>query len=163
MSLLSVLFHSREKALAAIGSRCFEGGIYRHYEGGTRTTLHLAIEEATGREVVVYEDEKGKVRTCLPDSFFSVKGMDGGYLPKLKFIKRAEDTTDSNLAGIGVYQHYKGGVYTALYLAIDDDTGREVVIYRGDDRRVWSRPSDSFYSVLADNDKYISRFELLKN
>jgi hypothetical protein len=44
-----------------------------------------------------------------------------------------------------VYRHYKGGHYEVVCVALDEETGRRLVVYRGlADGRVWSRSLWSF-------------------
>lgn len=64
-------------AVAAIGQQVFEGGVYRHYKGGSYTTVCEATEEATGRSVVVYRNAEGRVWTRPTKDFFSVANQDG--------------------------------------------------------------------------------------
>jgi len=44
----------------------------------------------------------------------------------------------------GSYQHFKGGFYTVLGEASDSETQALVVIYMGEDGRIWSRPKAMF-------------------
>lgn len=45
----------------------------------------------------------------------------------------------------GTYEHYKGGLYTVLYVAMHTETGEELVVYQSlCDGRMWVRPRSMF-------------------
>ena len=52
----------------------------------------------------------------------------------------------------GLYKHFKGGKYIALYLAKHTETGERLVIYCNDED-VYARPLDMFMSEV-DREKY---------
>jgi hypothetical protein len=56
-------------------------------------------------------------------------------------------------------RHYKGGEYTILCEAFvkEPDTLERVIVYRGDDNRVFVRPEENFMEYLEDKGCY--RFE----
>ncbi len=44
-----------------------------------------------------------------------------------------------------LYQHFKGGLYTVLYIALDTSTEKENVVYRSVvDGRVFTRPLENW-------------------
>lgn len=51
----------------------------------------------------------------------------------------------------GVYLHFKGGIYTTVCEATEESTLRQVVVYRGVDGKVWTRPRENFFSVTTDS------------
>lgn len=69
----SVLFdflRVQKAAMATIGERILEGGVYRHYRGGLYTTVCEALVLDTETPVVVYRDEAGKTWTRPTQQFF---------------------------------------------------------------------------------------------
>ena len=67
----------------------------------------------------------------------------------------------------GVYRHFKGKQYFVEGVAIDSETGEEVVVYRQlyGERKLFVRPKEMFLSEI-DREKYPNvagkyRFELI--
>jgi hypothetical protein len=58
----------------------------------------------------------------------------------------------------GSYRHYKGGMYTTLCEAKVEATGERVVVYRGSDGAVWTRPTDEFFGVANNGGTLVARF-----
>lgn len=69
-------------AAAAIGPRIFEGGRYRHFEGGFWTTVGEATD-AAGTAVVVYRDNEWRLRTLPTKDFFSVVNQAGKLVARV--------------------------------------------------------------------------------
>lgn len=66
---------------------------------------------------------------------------------------------------IGVYRHYKGGIYKIVTLACHTETLEWYVVYESQERKkqglpsVWVRPYDMFIEeIVVEGDK-IKRFE----
>ncbi len=52
------------------------------------------------------------------------------------------------------WEHYKGGQYTVICMAICSETGKELVIYRSDEKRnVYARPLEMWFSTIATIDR----------
>lgn len=57
------------------------------------------------------------------------------------------------------WQHYKGGRYTLLCVALNEKTLNPEVIYASEAGLIWARPLESFLgSVLDKNDAAVPRF-----
>lgn len=76
-------------ALDAVGARVTEGGTYRHYKGGSYTTICQATVEATGKPVMVYRSEDGRIWTRPLDEFFGVTHNNGTIVPRFRFVPSA--------------------------------------------------------------------------
>ncbi len=58
----------------------------------------------------------------------------------------------------GIYQHFKGGKYEALFLAKHSETQEEMVVYRNEKGEVWVRPR-AMWDEYVERDGYSgSRF-----
>lgn len=70
---------------------------------------------------------------------------------------------------LGVYKHFKGGMYLALILAKDSETLEDLVVYiplydnPESDTKAWVRPLDDFmgYKELEDGTK-VKRFQFIR-
>lgn len=62
------------------------------------------------------------------------------------------------------YQHYKGGTYEFLYVATDEATGEDLVVYRNvADGSIYTRPAEKFFGSVTQTDtKVVKRFEPIK-
>lgn len=67
----------------------------------------------------------------------------------------------------GIYKHFKGKLYLALFLAKHSETEEDVVVYidlyENKNSQIWVRPLDMFmdYKELEDGTK-VKRFEFLR-
>lgn len=64
------------------------------------------------------------------------------------------------------YQHFKGGIYEVVIIAVNTETMEKMVIYRHEDK-VWARPYEMFIGKV-DKEKYPDvkqkyRFELVQD
>jgi hypothetical protein len=53
----------------------------------------------------------------------------------------------------GMYRHFKGGVYEALYLAKHSESQEDMVVYRNAEGEVWVRPL-SMWQEHVERDGY---------
>jgi hypothetical protein len=62
------------------------------------------------------------------------------------------------------WEHYKGGQYTVICIAICSETGKDLVIYRSDEKRnIYARPLDMWYNTIATIDRGpVKRFTEIK-
>ena len=59
----------------------------------------------------------------------------------------------------GLYRHYKGGLYTTLYVAIEEATLTPVVVYRShQNTALWTRPWADFIATVEVNGHVQPRF-----
>lgn len=68
------------RALDGIGARVTTGGSYRHYKGGSYTTVCEATDKSTGIRQMVYQDSDDIVWVRPWDEFFAVVKDDAGRL-----------------------------------------------------------------------------------
>ena len=60
------------------------------------------------------------------------------------------------------YRHYKGGIYTFICIAKNTETMEDMVIYQGEDGRLWARPKDMFNELVTlEKGIEVKRFELI--
>lgn len=76
-----------------------------------------------------------------------------------------KDMGDQPQLALGIYRHYKGGVYEVIGLACHTETLEWMVIYRSEMREkqgvssVWVRPYDMFVEVVEIDGVKVPRFE----
>lgn len=60
-----------------------------------------------------------------------------------------------------IYRHFKGKYYLVLYVAIDSDTLKKMVVYQAlyGEKDIWVRPLNMFLSWKEINDEIVNRFE----
>ncbi len=59
----------------------------------------------------------------------------------------------------GIYQHFKGGIYEVIDIAIHSETLEEMVLYRCQkDGRYWVRPAEMWNETVERNGKTHQRF-----
>jgi hypothetical protein len=56
------------------------------------------------------------------------------------------------------YRHYKGGVYELVCEAVLEADLTPVMVYRGEDGRVWVRPKDVFFETVELDGAQVPRF-----
>ena len=59
------------------------------------------------------------------------------------------------------YRHYKGGVYELVCEAVLEADHTPVMVYRGEDGRVWVRPKDAFFETVELDGVRAPRFALM--
>lgn len=61
----------------------------------------------------------------------------------------------------GVYRHYKGGEYEVLTLAVNSESGEELVVYQElkGNGTVWARPKSMFMSSVVVDGVTMPRFQ----
>jgi len=62
----------------------------------------------------------------------------------------------------GLYQHYKGGLYTTLSVAIEEASVQAVVVYRSHENgALWTRPWAEFTRLIEFQGRQVPRFRWL--
>jgi hypothetical protein len=56
------------------------------------------------------------------------------------------------------FRHYKGGIYTFLYLARHSETEEWLVVYQTSTGSVWVRPYDMFFETIQVDGQLVERF-----
>jgi hypothetical protein len=56
------------------------------------------------------------------------------------------------------YRHYKGGLYELVCMATLEADLSEMVVYRGADGSIWTRPKAEFFQVVAVGGELLPRF-----
>ena len=52
------------------------------------------------------------------------------------------------------WEHYKGGRYTVICMAMCSETGKDLVIYRSDEKRiVYARPYEMWNQIVQTEDR----------
>jgi hypothetical protein len=59
------------------------------------------------------------------------------------------------------YRHYKGGVYELVCEAVLEADHTPVMVYRGEDGRIWVRPKAAFFETVELDDAQVPRFALM--
>ena len=65
----------------------------------------------------------------------------------------------------GIYRHYKGNMYKALYVALHTETEEPLAIYQAlyGDEKIWARPLEMFLDeVVLSDGSVVPRFELIE-
>lgn len=78
--------------------------------------------------------------------------------------ERIEYSSQAQSFKCGIYQHYKGQFYRALYIARVESTLEEVVVYEMlyDDFSIWTRPLHKFLEEIEHNGQKMQRFTFIK-
>jgi len=59
------------------------------------------------------------------------------------------------------YRHYKGGVYELVCEARLEADHTPVMVYRGEDGRIWVRPKAAFFETVELDGAQMPRFALM--
>jgi len=59
------------------------------------------------------------------------------------------------------YRHYKGGVYELVCEAVLEADHTPVMVYRGEDGRIWVRPKAAFFETVELGGAQVPRFALM--
>ena len=57
------------------------------------------------------------------------------------------------------YKHFKGKTYEVLHEATDSETKQEVVIYKDENGKIWSRPKTMFYDFVNSDTPRFTKIE----
>lgn len=57
------------------------------------------------------------------------------------------------------YKHFKGGIYTFLFEALQENTNEILVIYKNEKGEIFARPKDEFFGYVELNNEEIKRFK----
>lgn len=60
-----------------------------------------------------------------------------------------------------IYQHYKGGIYNKLSMAMNTETDAQMIIYSNSRGVVFARPADLFYGEVIVDGEAVERFKFL--
>ena len=66
----------------------------------------------------------------------------------------------------GIYKHFKGNYYKALYLANDSETCEKVVVYQAlyGEKELWVRPLKEWQEIVTlPNGEKVDRFTFISN
>lgn len=64
----------------------------------------------------------------------------------------------------GLYQHYKGGIYKVLCVAVQEHSLQSCVVYKGvkcndNENGIWVRSLQDFHGRVLCNDELVPRFK----
>lgn len=75
---------------------------------------------------------------------------------------RAQSKLATSLVELGVYRHYKGGLYTVFSTSIDEATLQPLVHYYSQAKHTrWTRTLENFRETVSDGKHQVPRFEFL--
>ncbi len=57
-----------------------------------------------------------------------------------------------------MFRHYKGGIYAFIGHAVFESTLEEVTVYKGEDGKLWVRPTSEWIGTVTVNGQPIQRF-----
>lgn len=82
----------------------------------------------------------------------------------MKFSKVITNPNDRRIRRKNLFQHFKGGIYWIIAVAMDSETKEQMVVYKNiSDKKIWVRPLDMFLSKVDTNKypnaKQVFRFE----
>ena len=63
----------------------------------------------------------------------------------------------------GIYRHFKGNLYKALFLANDSETTEKMVVYQAlyGEKEIWVRPASMWNETILRDGKTFKRFEYI--
>lgn len=71
---------------------------------------------------------------------------------------------------LGIYQHYKGGLYEVIGVAHHSETLEEMVVYRAlydspefGENALWVRPAKMFLEEVEIEGQFVPRFKFVKD
>jgi hypothetical protein len=67
---------------------------------------------------------------------------------------------------LGIYRHYKGGMYRVIGVAQQSETGERLVIYEkleDVEHKLWARPEQMFLESVSIDGRTVPRFELVSD
>lgn len=66
---------------------------------------------------------------------------------------------------LGLYRHFKGGMYEVIGIAIHSETLEEMVIYRAryGEQKLWVRPMNMFLETVEHEGRLVPRFEYINS
>jgi hypothetical protein len=59
------------------------------------------------------------------------------------------------------FRHYKGGIYELVCEAVLEADHTPVIVYRGQDGKVWVRPKEAFFETVEVDGARMPRFALM--
>lgn len=64
---------------------------------------------------------------------------------------------------LGLYRHFKGGIYEVLFVAKNSETLEDMVVYRANygEHGVWVRPLSMWNETVERDEKTFKRFEYI--
>lgn len=107
----------------------------------------------TNSDLITYEETVERVKIELPNTVIERETV------KTVEIKKEihEPTAKSNITAGQKYRHFKGNLYEIIAVGTDTDTNESVVVYKGEDGKIWVRPQIQFEDMVGEK----KRFELL--
>lgn len=77
-------------------------------------------------------------------------------------VKVKESNAPKQRVANGFYKHYKGGIYEVIGVTTHTETEEELVLYKDESGRLWSRPVEAFLDVdnfIPELRSQMARFE----
>lgn len=65
---------------------------------------------------------------------------------------------------LGIYKHFKGGIYEVLCIAKNSETLEDMVVYKSlKDDSIWVRPLSMWNEIVIKNNQEYKRFTYIAN